>query len=139
MADIRKSTAVCPECGNTLWDYGWNTIECTNCLYERPYNKRQRGTEQTPSQTKTVKRIIRWFEEYRCYGDKVVTTETKMLDYGSLSLSLHTSDNYLIDDGGHFIIGRRGGITVCSTYGVFTTDGETAKHYAKMLGGKVMD
>jgi len=134
-----RSSAVCPECGNTLWDIeNWRgKAKCGNCRYERDFHRRERGEEQTPSQTKKMKWILSWFKNNRIYGSHELTYETTMQN-GLLFAQIHTHDLWNLDDGVHVMIGRRGGVTVLSAYGPMKFEESNRRHLAKMLGGKVM-
>lgn len=134
---MQRSTVKCPECGNDIWDVlRWKDVaECSNCLYQRPFHSKTRGTHQTPSQTKALERAKAYFQGWVTIGE--LTVETSMQD-GLLFARIHTHENCLVDYGGHLMIGRRGGITVLGSYGFgIGQDDERCRHFAKMLGGRV--
>ena len=152
MADIKSIP--CPECtpseivkrfGNKVkgyWDIYDNIAKCTNCRYERPYHRRKRQNDKiTPSQQKAIERIKHCFKDWRSWDeaykhDELHKFEVELTDYGTVFVSVEDVENYLIQRGGHFSIGRRGGIKVHQVYGLSRYDGQE-KHYAKMLGGKI--
>lgn len=143
----------CPNCipeenikkypnAKSLWEVYGDVAECTNCGFERPYIRRKAKTDKiTPSQQKAIDRIRDYFKDWREWDNaykhnELHKFEVELTDYGTVFVSVEDVENYLIQRGGHFSIGRRGGIRVHSTYGLGSYEGQK-EHYAKMLGGKV--
>lgn len=142
MIDQLTSTKKCHNCGNDIWDIWGDVLQCSNCWVKRPYHKRERGTDITPSQQKSVDKIRALFDGSRFSDDRKPTKELHKFEVkmqaetGFCYVSVDTHENILISEGGHFVIGRRGGIKVLSDFHLGDHD-FWKKHYAKMLGGKV--
>ncbi len=135
----------CPECQGDLWDAYGNTAECSNCGHERPYHRRStRDDSVTRSQKYAAQRIRRYFDGSKFSGTgkptKVVSKWETELQEGTglyyVNIETDTGNIHLLD-GGHFAIGRRGGIRVLSSYKMSKTRKDDLKHLAKIVGGKV--
>ena len=136
MSDIIRSIE-CYRCGNSLWEKSWDTLKCTNCRYERPYHRRQVGTDITPSQVKAIEKIRKFFLRYGL-DKELYRFDVKNVD-GTVWVSVETSESVFVKFGAHIMVGRRGAIRVASVYDLVDDKKETAKFYANMLGGKLLD
>jgi len=121
------------------WEIEGNIARCANCGYERPYHRRTRSNKINPSQQRSIDKIQAFFDErqWRDEPKELARFEIKHTDYGTLWVSVETSDHPLTMRGGHFHIGPRGAIEVWSVYGTCDDRRKRARHYAKILGGKV--
>ncbi len=134
----------CPECKNDLWDMWSNIAECSNCGHKRPYHQRNaRDDYVTLSQERAANRIKKYFDGSRFSRDGNPTTEitkwapTLQKTTGIYYISIETgSSSIWTIDGGHFSIGRKGGIKVLLSYQLSTDRTATEKHIANMIGGK---
>jgi len=138
----------CPECGNDLWtrdfDFGDNLddreyfMECTNCLHRRSFTPRRAHTDYiTPSQKKAIEKIKAYFETWQLHSTEI---SYELTDWGAVSVSVRTDPDrsMLIQKGGHLLVSRNGAITLCSVYDITENTESTRKHYAKMLGARLM-
>lgn len=123
----------CEFCGNTEWDvHSWeNKAYCTNCNTARDWYPRNRRVNQmTPSQKRAVRSIQRFFERnYRIHEFETTLQDKTGLVY----VSVHTSGHVLTEDGGHFVVGRRGKVKCLSVYTISKYADETLEHYNHML------
>jgi hypothetical protein len=135
------SKVICKHCTNDIWDIGSNTASCTNCGLERPYTRRKRGNTITPSQKAASQRIANYFKNNWNRGRPLAKVKERFDSrYGFLFLVVETTDNIYTTQGGHYCIGRRGGIEQLGACDLGANDGHTkhmAKHYAKMLGARI--
>lgn len=116
--------------------------KCNNCGFERKFTRRHATNEITPAQQKAIDRIEHyfkdWHEMYNGYKhDTLYRFEVKPTDYGTVWVYVEDVENYLIQRGGSFHIGKRGSIEVHQDYGLCGDHKENIKHYARMLHGKV--
>ena len=132
-----KSTSVCPECGNTLWDVVGDIAKCGNCHYERAYHRRTRGTSITPSQHRAIEHIKAFFLRYASV-ERLAAFEVKNVD-GIVWVTVRTHENPFLECGGHFQVGRRGGIGIASIYDLVDDKKETARFYAKYMQAHLID
>jgi hypothetical protein len=143
MTDLTRSIE-CPTCKCDLWDVWGDTANCANCGYERPYHYRTAKDDKvTPSQEKSAQRIKRYFDgsQFSIDGEpttKITKWETELQKgTGYYFVVVETGNSVWSRDGGHFAIGRRGGIRVLSIYRLTDDVKDQRKHIAKMVGGKV--
>jgi hypothetical protein len=86
----------------------------------------------TPSQEKAVERIRRYFTRY-------ITKDLYNFDVrldkeiGKVFVAVNTHENYLISEGGHFVIGRRGKIVCLSVHSMCRDKEDRARHYERMM------
>lgn len=119
-----------------------STAKCNNCGFERPFHSRQCRNRITPSQQKAIDRIEHFFKDWQSWDnaykyEQLHKFEVILTEYGTVFVSVETNDHTLTMQGGHFSIGRRGAITVHSSYGLIGDRNETKRYYAQMLQGKV--
>lgn len=105
--------------------------------------------KMTPSQIKKISRINNYYIDANAYTE-VTEVECKdvLLDWGSISVTIQTSRTdcgkyspraIVCEQYGHFLISRRGKITVCSArHGCSDEEFQAhhKKHVAYMIGGK---
>lgn len=136
----------CQTCSNDLWDvdrYGDNPkAVCTNCGHVRPFTPRQPGNEVTPSQEAAVTTIRRYFDGSWIYGKATRNVAEDRREIvpdagGLLAYTIRVGDHVFNEDGGFFLIGRRGRIKVCSTYSLTGDRRGHMRHVAEMVGGHV--
>ena len=113
----------------------WLCLYCQIDLYHRHNGH---DGEKTKSQAKSLAQIKRYFEDCSLSPLRKFE-ETFQTETGWIYISVETNGNIYTREGGHFCIGRRGGVRVLSTYTLNPKDDPKfyARHYAKMLGGKV--
>lgn len=101
------------------------------------------------SQERAVNRVLNYWKQAFNYDASVyeITHEVTPMDYRMLSLTVKVRRTdceegspraVFCADGGHFIIGARGAIEVCSSYSISTPENRRAnvKHIAFMVHGK---
>lgn len=122
-----------------MWEIDGEIARCCNCGATRPYYRHKPRPGIKPSQQRAIERIRHYFDEsyWRDKSKPLAQFEIRETDYGTLWVSVHTSDHPLIDQGGHFHIGPRGAIEVWSVYDICDNEKKKARHYAKMVRGKV--
>jgi hypothetical protein len=116
----------CKNCGNDLWEIWGNEAECTNCLGRRPFYHRKRGTARTPSQERAIQAIQGYFSSMR--DIPLARFEITEQD-GLIYVACETSGNVFTASGGHFRVGRRGGVTCLSVYDLCENKTERATWY----------
>jgi len=113
---------------------------CANCGHKRPYHKRKAKKDTiTPSQQKQVDRL-KWFftEKEWPYGEEPTQFDVALQEEtGWVYVTVETSDNLMTQTGGHFKIGRRGGLEILSVRGLHKNNKQHAEYLATMLDGKV--
>jgi hypothetical protein len=122
---------------NYIWSF-----RCNNCGFTRPYKRKQRGTTETPSQSRAAERIRKYYTgEWYTRNPEAITTIHKFekkMQGGTMFVSVDTNDS-ILSEHGHFAIGRKGKIEVIGV-GFVGWDRkqriEHGRHVAKMLGGK---
>lgn len=116
--------------------------KCSNCGFERPFTRRKASNKITPAQQKAIDRIEHYFKDWRSWENEykhntLYRLEVESTDYGTVWVRVEDVENYLIQQGGLFYIGKRGAITVHQSYELSGDNKSNMKHYAKMLHGKV--
>lgn len=137
------ASVTCTECGNDLWeDRGDDFLHCTNCRNKRPYIRRQKRDDHiTKSQQNQIKRIKAYFDGSRYSRDgepmRELTKFETILQEGTgfVYLSIHTGKSVYTQEGGFFVIGRKGGLRLLAVYDLTDKD-ERGRHYCKMLNAK---
>jgi len=120
----------CAKCGSDTWDIYKAVAQCRNCNYQRNYIRKIRHDDViTKSQNKRITQIKHFFEKR--HKQKLSHFETKLQDKtGIVYISVRTCENVFTQEGGHFAIGRNGGLKVLSTYD-FGCDRK--RYYTNML------
>ena len=113
-----------------------NKAYCENCNTSRTwYPRKVKADEMTSSQTQAVERIRSFFDDsWRGRQPKALHRFEIELDkeFGRVQVTVETSDNYLISQGGMFHIGRRGGVKCLVALG-FGANDKMAQHYTEMV------
>lgn len=104
----------CPNCKNDLWDVYGDVAECTNCGYERSFNRRKSRTGN-PAQLAKIEAIKDYFSR-ETEGDLVNWEVTTQEDTGFAYISVDTSDNPYLNKGGSFKVGPRGKVECFSVH-----------------------
>lgn len=115
MKDRIVSTVIC-KCGNDIWEIRGDVLACSNCLAERPYNRRKPSSDISPSQQHAIESIRAYFLN-TFGGEKYgLTTDTvEILDFGGeILVKIETGGNVYISEGASICIGPRGKMEVWS-------------------------
>jgi hypothetical protein len=139
------SSIVCKKCKNDLWKNEYDGfLHCTNCSFKRKYIKHEPRTDSiTKSQKQQIKAITHYFDGSQYSTDGQPTKKIALAKYelkyaGKLYFTIETEGGLWVKDGGSFLIGRRGGLTVLSTARFDSDYDSDIKHLAKILGGKTV-
>lgn len=111
--DIRKMAKACEKCGNTLFEIWADTVECTNCGWEREYKTRNgHSGKPTKSQLAILENIK------SAYPMAETIEDTFCQDTGFLYVSIYTGPNIYLEEGGFVKIGRKGSVEVMHSYAI---------------------
>jgi hypothetical protein len=103
---MTTASIACPKCRNDLWDICGDTAECTNCGYERPFSYRKSKTGN-PTQLAKIEAIKNHFSR-EAKGELVTWRVTMQEETGFAYVSVDTSNNPYLNQGGSFTVGPRG-------------------------------
>ncbi|KKK99484.1 hypothetical protein LCGC14_2632280 [marine sediment metagenome] len=112
---------------------------CSNCLEVTKRKTRINKKGISENQKKAIRKIYNYFlNRSKDYGyDKVKNFEVEKTDYGVLWLSIrNNASNYYGEEGGYFLIGKHGKITVYTYYGIID-EKIGMKHLVIMLGASI--
>lgn len=131
-----QSTKRCEKCGNDLWDVRRfeEKAYCSNCGWERDFKTRKRRNDYITKSQRAQANMIKTYFENR--GKVLAIYEEELWETGDLSIRIETSDNPYINQGGHWIIGRKGKTRQLSIYDLCASEENKkwqAKHYAKVF------
>lgn len=113
------SKVKCQNCGNDIWDvYAYSGYaKCTNCGEERSYRSRSgHNGRATKSQEKAAKVLVEYWKSQARSETLAKVEECFSQETGLLFVTVYTTDSPYTQEGGFFVIGRRGKLTWLADY-----------------------